>query len=183
MRLMSIVVGAVLITGGFYLVFSPGLSFLNVGWIAGILLLFAGVSGIVEYFATRKLNIMTKKDLAITSVAAALGIFMIINQTAQLVTTVVATYLFGVWIIMSGLSYVYSAIERKRLGFSWGWMMGIGVVEILVGIYAFFNPMFSAVAISLLIGFYIILAGLGFIVLGLMLGSSGTNSGDVYRRP
>lgn len=68
------------------------------------------------------------------------------------------------WLMLTGLLGVYAAIQLKKLGLSWGWTAGFGVLSIVAAGVALFAPPVTLAAIMGLIAGFAILSGIVFII-------------------
>ena len=78
-------------------------------------------------------------------------------------------YIFALWVMFSGILKLVHSFEVKRLEVS-GWlgMLLLGMVGVLLGFAALFNPIAAMITISILIGIFLIFQGISAILLWLM---------------
>lgn len=91
----------------------------------------------------------------------ALGIAIMLFPGASYVTL---SLLFGVIIILSGIFNIVMASSKTAIGR--GWMIAMGVVEILLGLFLTLFPALSAVTIPFFFGFWLLLKGFMLIGVG-----------------
>lgn len=179
MKVLTIIIGILLVIVGFFCLFTPGLTLLSIGWLLGLMLLLAGISIIVDYFAMRRAFAFSGWNLFLGIITAVMGALLLINQPLRMVTDVIAIYMLGVWMLIMGIVRVVEAIQlRKVPGSGWGWLLVLGVIMALVGVYSFLHPMVAAFTLAWLIGIYIIVAGVDLITLGTMLHKTTTIDGE-----
>ena len=70
---------------------------------------------------------------------------------------------WGITIVVGGITRIVGSMVLRGRG--WGWVLVIGIAELIVGIAALVWPNVTAYVILLLIGFYAIVAGILQIVL------------------
>ncbi len=164
MKVLRIIIGVVLLITGIWCLFTPFSTYLSIAWILGFVMLFEGVMSIVTYCMTHKQNAMvTGWDLfegIITS------IFALIILSHQLLTDVMLPYCFGVWMMVSGVTRIVEAFKKKSVTQKskiWIALLVVGILCILVGIYALFHPILAAFSLGVLIGFILIMQGINFI--------------------
>ena len=96
----------------------------------------------------------------------ALGILILLFPGVSYITM---SMLFGIVIALSGIMYIGMGIKRKMKGS--GWLIFGGAFELLLGIFLSFSPGVSAIALPLVLGFWLLFKG--FSLLGLIF-SIGT---------
>lgn len=161
MVVLSIIVGILLMMGGIACLFSPGATFLASGYVVAILLLIYGIVGIVNVVRKRAHPVMLIVDI----LAIIIGIIAIIKPGSTLAIDVLMTYLLAAWFVVQGGVSIFVSIKARAVQSGWVFGLILGIIGVLLGIYSFFNPMVSALAIGILIGIYLIEAGLSMIVL------------------
>lgn len=97
--------------------------------------------------------------------AVIIGIIAIFRPGTTLLMDGFMAYLFAAWFVIQGIISIYLAFKVKGIKKGWYWGLILGILGLIVGIYSFFHPMVSIVTIGILIGVYLIEAGLNMIVL------------------
>ena len=92
----------------------------------------------------------------------ALGIVILIFPEASYITMSV---LFGIVFALSGIMYIWMGFQRQLKGK--GWYIVGGIVELGLGIFLTLNPALSAIALPMVLGFWLLFKG--FSLLGLTL--------------
>ena len=99
-------------------------------------------------------------------VALALGVYTFLNPG---MTAIALVIVFGIFLIVRGVAEVVTAIQlRSVIEYEWVWVLS-GVVSAILGAYLVVQPGNGALALLWLIGFYAILAGILYIVIGFRL--------------
>ena len=167
MKVVSYILGGLLIVAGIACLFNPGSTVLATGYVMAILLLIYGIVGII--------NVIMKKTLPIFLLAsipaAIIGIIAIVRPGTTLVFDAFMAILFAAWFIVQGITTIVIAAQTRRVRRGWGFSLAIGIISVVVGIYSFVHPTISLVAIGILIGIYLIEAGIDLIVLTATVGS------------
>ncbi len=167
MKVVSYILGGLLIVAGIACLFNPGSTVLATGYVMAILLLIYGIVGII--------NVIMKKTLPIFLLAsipaAIIGIIAIVRPGTTLVFDAFMAILFAAWFIVQGITTIVIAVQTRRVRRGWGFSLAIGIISVVVGIYSFVHPTISLVAIGILIGIYLIEAGIDLIVLTATVGS------------
>lgn len=167
MKVLTIILGILLIIGGIFCIATPGSTFLSIGWLVGLGFLLAGIDEIVMYWSRRYLR--SGWALAGGILTALLGGFLLFNSWANFFADMVILYMTGAFLILAGIFRIVTAVQSRHLSHTWGWMLALGILTILVGGYSLFHPTVAAIALGWLIGFYVILAGIEMIQLGINL--------------
>ena len=69
--------------------------------------------------------------------------------------------------MFTGISRFANSFELRRLGVrGWGWFTAMGIVLALVGFLSFLDPLTGAVAITVLVGVFLIVQGVAFLLRG-----------------
>jgi uncharacterized membrane protein HdeD (DUF308 family) len=169
MKILTIIVGVLVTISGMYCLSMPGATFLNLGWLTGLSLAVSGVSAITVYAVRRKNKSAVMWDLWSGVLSVLVGALMICNLYAQLLTDIALIYMFAGWLILSGVLRIAASVKLKAMGFSWAWILIFGALSVLLGIYSSLHPLFTAITLGYLIGFWIISAGLNLTALGVSI--------------
>lgn len=161
MVFLSVIVGVLLMMGGIACLFSPGMTFLNTGYVIAILLLIYGIVGIINVIKKRAQPV----ELVVDILAIIVGVLGIFRPMDTLVIDAILAYLVAAWFVIQGGISIFVSIRAKAYRKNWYWGLILGIIGLIVGIYSFFHPMVSAITIGILIGIYLIQAGLNMIVL------------------
>ena len=161
MVVLSIIVGVLLMMAGIACLFSPGATFLASGYVLAILMLIYGIVGIVNVIRKKAHPAMLVVDL----LAVIIGVIAILKPGTTLAIDILMTYLVAAWFVIQGGISIYVSIKARAYQSGWVFGLILGIIGVLLGAYSFFNPMVSALAIGILIGIYLIEAGLSMIVL------------------
>jgi len=105
----------------------------------------------------------------------ALGILMIIAGVIALMSLLLATVasvlIVGVMMIVSGIMEIIHGFQMKRWSRFFLWIV-IGALYIVGGVFAVSNPLLASVALTLLLGIFLIAAGVARIVLAMQMRTS-----------
>ncbi|EUJ30553.1 hypothetical protein MFLO_10478 [Listeria floridensis FSL S10-1187] len=134
----------------------------------GALLLISGVFHIISYFIDQNYRHLSGWVLADGILSTLLAILLLSNQFAGAASLVLV---FAMWVLFAGITRTIGAFSLKQDGFSsWGYVLVLGILGILLGFIALFNPVVSAVGIVFLMGFFFILEGIGAIATFFVVG-------------
>jgi uncharacterized membrane protein HdeD (DUF308 family) len=159
-----LVQGILLVILSFYVFNHPVVALATLSFWISLMILFAGLAGIIGWFAAGPEQRETT-DLLWSIASALLGLLLLakIGFAMDLFTN-----LLGIWMIITGGWLIKHGWANKDNGAS-GWITVItGVVSIIVGLIVIFNIAAGAVAVSTLVGLQLLLAGIGLIILSLI---------------
>ncbi|EDO0842269.1 HdeD family acid-resistance protein, partial [Listeria monocytogenes] len=81
--------------------------------------------------------------------------------------------LFGMWVLFAGIMRTIGAFTAKQNNVQgWGWILTIGIIGIIVGFIALFNPVVSAIGIVLVVAIFFIVQGIGAIATFFFIGKN-----------
>lgn len=158
---MILLQGILLIILSYYIFNHPVEVLAGISAWFGLLVLAAGVIGIIAWTAADKEG---RESLTLfwSIATAALGLLMLLNLLA---TMKILTVIFGLWMLVTGL-HLTSSGWRIKNDHSLGWIMVIaGLISIVVAIMIIFNIGTGAVGISTLLGLQVLIAGIALVVL------------------
>lgn len=154
---LLLVQGIALIVLGFLLFTSPGATAAALVMLLGIYWLVSGVVNIVWLFFDRK-SWGWKLVIGILGIIAGL---LILNHPLWSTILVPTTLIIvmGVWGIMLGIV----ALIQAFTGGGWGAAI-LGILSIIFGIILLANPIFAAIGLPFVLGFFAVVGGIGALV-------------------
>ena len=169
MTVLFIVLGILLVLGGFSCIFTPVLTFMNIGYFVVILITIFGIVDIVKSIVEKRFGI----SFVFSILSVLLGIAMISFPESLLLAEGVMLIVTAVWFVLMGIVTIISSVTTTKATGSKIWIPQLifGILAVLVGVYSFFNPMLLAISFGVLIGIF-------FIETGFTLMFSGTIARD-----
>lgn len=163
-----LVLGILLIAGGIYVFQTPEESYITLSVFFAILILLDGISAIV--FALSNTNMDGWGwQLANGILSTFIGVVLFVHPA---LTMSILPLFVGFWIIMKGGMVVGVSFDLKKVNQSgWGWMLFLGLINILFGIAIIANPIIGVSFILFITAFAFISMGISFIVLSMKLRS------------
>lgn len=105
----------------------------------------------------------------------ALGALMIVAGFVALMSLLLATiasvFVVGVMMILSGIMEIFHGLQMKRWSRFFLWVI-IGALYCVGGVFAISNPLLASAALTLLLGMFLIAAGVFRIVLAMQMRAS-----------
>ena len=173
MRLISVILGILLIAGGVMSIVSPGAVALNLGALIGLYILIHGVGTLINQTRFRHWG---SDGWAVGGaiLAILIGAALMTSARFQWLTNLAVVFMAGLWILAAGIVCVATAFRMRRFSqalpwekprTSWLWLLLLGVLLIAMGILAYVHLMLGIVTIGVMLGVYVISAGIHLIAL------------------
>lgn len=157
MSVLFIILGLLLVVAGFSCIFTPLLTFMNTGYFIVILVTAFGIIGIIKAIAEKRFGI----NFVFSILSILLGVVMLLFPGSLLFAEGVMLVMAAIWFVLMGIVTIINAITVTKAADSGFWVLQLifGILAILVGGYAFFQPMLMAVSLGVLIGIFFIETG------------------------
>lgn len=167
-RVLWVLAGLLLVAAGVTCLMSPGAAVSSLSLFLGIAMLFSGIVDIVIFAAGHSYMIGSGWFLVDGILTALLSIFVLCDQWF---TALTLPFIFGMWLMFSGISKFVNSFDLQRLGVrGWGWFTALGLLLAVAGFISFLNPVAGLVAISAAVGVFLILQGVASILRGCFSG-------------
>ena len=161
------ITGFLLAICGVFAIANAGLSFISMAFPIGVVLV---IVGIVECFSYKKAiqNEEGKHWLLIEGLTT--FILGIVVLTGQLAADIAVPVVFGMWIMISGIrgfvvvTQVMESKEKKDIDFYWNF--GVSALNVIFGIYTFFNSMLFQFPVLLMLGACFVVQGAHVLKIG-----------------
>jgi uncharacterized membrane protein HdeD (DUF308 family) len=162
---LLLIQGILLILASIFIFRHPAASLAGLSiWFATLILL-AGIVSTILYFKSDKEE-RDWTDLLWGLLTVLIGILMITNLGATMITV---TFMFGLWMILTGVSIFSSGWKIRGVEGSNAWLIiVIGALSIIAGLMVAFNFAIGTVTITVLFGLQVLLAGLGLVFLAFL---------------
>lgn len=161
MRILSIIIGVLLIAAGIYCLCNQDVAAMSAGIVLGLLMLIAGIVEIVIFAGTSRFILGSGWLLLDGVLTVVMSLFLLFNHWFTMMSLPI---LFTVWLLFSGVSRFVSAFDLKALGMrGWGWILALGIVLLVFGVVCMMDPWVSVVAVGVTVGLVLILEGIGTI--------------------
>ena len=147
---VSILASALMLIVALFLIFKPAESLSLITILFGLIIMIDGVIHIINYFKIDP----TQKLMSFELIEGLIEVF------AGAVITVCADALieflpiiFAIWIILKSLITFQMALNIKSVpNTSWGLMVIVAIIGILLGYFVIFNPFEASMAVTTLVG-------------------------------
>jgi len=161
---MILIQGILMIVLSIMIIRNPEAVLSAAAFYAGLVVLIAGVVGIIAYFANDKNNreIFTLLGSAATLIV---GIMMVSNL---FVTAKAITILFGLIVSLVGLVLLSGSWNNRKSWSLWWIIALLGFIGLCIGIKSMLDVYSGAESISSLIGIAVMISGIGLICLAIL---------------
>ncbi len=162
-RALLLIFGILMVILGCILFAIPGANSLALSYIVCILMLLYGIAEIVFYIANRKGHAVSGWVLADGIITAILSLLLLFMPVVQILTM---SIMFAVWVLFTGVTRTSAAFVAKDLGESnWGWILAVGIIGILLGVWLMFDPLLAIITIGFLVAVAFIMQGVSAIAI------------------
>lgn len=167
-RVLWVLAGFLLVVAGVTCLMSPGAAVSSLSLFLGIAMLFSGIVDIVIFAAGHNYMVGSGWFLVDGILTVLLSIFILCDQWF---TALTLPFIFGMWLMFSGISKFVNSFDLQRLGVrGWGWFTAFGLLLAVAGFISFLNPVAGLVTISAAVGVFLILQGVASILRGCFSG-------------
>lgn len=151
MPLVSIVLGI-------YLILQPNTATVAICSLIGWLVLLAGAAGAVNALTFQRATFMTSPLLPLSIAGIMVGLFFI---TRPYTLMEIVGLIICVFLMIQGMTNIQTSVNRKRWGDSLWWLpLAIGIVCVVLGIYALFAPGASTALMMRVAGIMLAFSGI-----------------------
>ena len=167
MRFLTIVTGVFFIAGGVYLVSQEGITFLSVAFPIGLLFLISGLIEVISHNAYRGDEDAGTWVLIDGLTTFVLGALIIHGKISQ---DIVAPQVMGLWVLITGIRNMSKAWEKieDRNSYFYDHLF-VGLLNLLVGLYVFFNADIFNLASITIVGICIVVQGINIANAGITI--------------
>ena len=161
-RAVQIGLGIIIVILSVVVILNPVLGFISLVWIVGVLLFVIGIEMIVSHMLTPH-----RSRFAGIALGIAVIILAIISIGFPLIASIILATLFGIALLLSGISKIIHGINDKH-NKNWkrGFSMGVGALSIALAIMVLIFPVFGIAFAGLLIGIALLVTGSQMITTG-----------------
>lgn len=153
----NIVSGAAFFILGVILVIFPKTSLILLSRVAGAVMLASGIIRILGYFSKDLYYLAFQFDFALGILSVLFGAIFFFKPTAVISAIQV---LMGVFVLINGLFALQTAMDSKKFGMKFWWVLLIfSVLSSVFGLALIVNPFSTASAIAKMIGMTLLFVG------------------------
>ncbi len=161
MRVLSIILGIILIIGGIACMSTPIRTFVDGGYFLAAMLLVWGIYGIITGISKKRYGFL----FVFSIISTIMGFVLLFVPSFKFVADIVILIAMACWFVVRGVTAICASIKLKDISSSWGWGVFLGVLDVIVGIYSFVRPFALAIGIGIMLGIYFIISGINLIAM------------------
>lgn len=174
MRLVTTTMGMLILIGGVFLITQEGLLFTQIVFPLGAIFIIVGIIECLSYKSYRGDEEEKSWVLIDGATTLSLGFIIFMNQ---ITLEIVASKVFGLWVLIIGIRNFVRSIEHSRKAKEMevdkptGYYnhLVIGVLNFGVGLYSFFNPVLFNFHTMVLVGVCLIVEGINIVNVGISI--------------
>lgn len=160
-RVLMLIFGILLIGLGIVLFASPIANSVVLAYVICILMAVYGIAEIIFYIVRRKDGAASGWALTDGIITTILGLMLLFIPGAQIPTM---TILFAFWVLFTGVTRTAAAFTSKSAGArNWGFLLVVGIIGILLGIWLLCDPLLAVVTIGYLLPLAFLVQGVSAI--------------------
>lgn len=168
MRVLTIILGILLVIGGIYCISAPVATYATLGWVIGLSMVVEGVGSVIAWNDLRALGLANGWTLAGSILSLVFGVFLLGSYALQFAVDMFFAYLIAIWLVVGGITRIVAAISvRGSLGQArargWVAQLVLGVLIVIMGVLCIFNPLSIMAGVGLMWGMSIVIVGAGLI--------------------
>ncbi len=170
MKALQVIIGILAMIAGVFCFCRPDFSILFVGFIVTVILLIAGIVGVIGYAKGRSDAKKGKFNEAAPGVGSLIfGIIALIfslialfSEDLRISIGLIIVIVFAVWLVVQGIRTIIMSCKMKNESDNGGWVAGLilGILLTLVAILAATNFFVSLFAYSFMLGIMLITLGI-----------------------
>ena len=164
MRILTMLTGILFMGAGIFLVANEGVTFLSVAFIVGWMFVIAGVVECLSYSSYRGDNVERSWILNDGLTTFVLGGLILLNKISA---DAVVPMILGLWVLIAGIrNFVHAWEHIEERGNAFYDHLIIGLLNIVFGIYVFFDGEIFNLASITMIGLCVIVQGINILHIG-----------------
>ncbi len=168
MRSLNMIIGALFVIAGVAMIAGfNGITFLSVAFVIGLLFMVAGVLGCMSYKSNREDSVDSTWVVVDGATTFVLGFLIISNKLAS---DAAVPLVLGLWIAVTGIRNLTRALEKADVkdSYFYGHLV-IGLVNVIAGLYMFFNNDLLMLPVGILVGICLLVHGLNIFMVAITI--------------
>lgn len=161
LRGIQIGLGIITVILAIYALAFPAVTFLAVIIILAIVLFIAGIEKIIT-----GIFLPVKGRWATIAFGVLVLIFAGLAISFPVATALVVAVFVGIGLIFNGCARIAESVSGKHSGWAKFFLIGVGILSILIGAIILASPLFGAVFIGIIIAFGLLITGIQMIAVG-----------------
>lgn len=162
-----LLLGVLFIIGSFYVYSLPGESYITLSLFFAAFILVDGIGSIILAVSNSKNMEGWGWQLTGGIISALIGFGLFIHPGLSMA---ILPVFIGFWILMKGMLVTGTSFDLKSHGVKgWGWILVLGIINILLGLMMIINPVFGASMVLIFTAIALLTLGISMIAVSLRL--------------
>lgn len=167
MRVLKILSGLILIFTGIWCFANQGVSFNALAFVLGIVMILVGIVGACTFLFMKNRPEGLGWLISESLITIILGIVVL---SGLLATDIVISVFFGMWLIFSSANRIVGSLTMLRQKSpAWGYILGLGTLGLIIGVYSFINVGVAMMSVGMLVAFFFFIYGINVFAMGVAL--------------
>lgn len=176
----SLIISLIFVVIGLFLFIKPDATISLISYTIGGVILTSGIFSAYKYFTAESLGNTINFDLVFGVLLIIAGLFLIIKPTAL---ASLFPIILGIWIIINSVTkFQYALVLKKVKNEDWVGAALISGLMFIWGVVLLFNPFKSALAITQIIGIFIIVYAVLDIINNFIIKKNVNNMLDTFKK-
>ena len=164
MRILTMLTGILFMGAGIFLVANEGVTFLSVAFVVGVMFVIAGIVECLSYNSYRGDNVEKSWILNDGLTTFVLGVLILLNKISA---DAVVPMILGLWVLITGIrNFVHAWEHIEDRGSMFYDHLIVGLLNIIFGLYVFFDSEIFNLASITMIGLCVIVQGINILHVG-----------------
>ena len=178
MKVLTIILGALLIVAGIYCATAPVETYSVISWLIGFSMVVEGIASVVTWNERRLFGFADGWTLVGAIASIVLGALLLGSYFLQSAVDYFIAYVIAAWLIIAGVTRVIAAFSMRNFqeangtdvfGSNWVIMAVFGVLVAVLGVLCVLNPTAIMAGVGFMLGFSVFMVGLGFVSRGMQM--------------
>jgi uncharacterized membrane protein HdeD (DUF308 family) len=162
LRAVQIGLGALTIALSIFVLVFPGLTFISVVWVLGIVLFFVGIEEIIVGIFSPRKSRWSSIGLGILVL-----IFAGIAMSYPIAAAITIIIFIGIAFLINGIARIIEGISGRQAGVTRVFLIGVGILAIALSAAVLISPLFGVRLAGILIGIGLLITGIQMISTGI----------------
>jgi uncharacterized membrane protein HdeD (DUF308 family) len=162
LRAVQIALGVLTIALSIFALAHPGATFISVVWILAVVLFFVGIEEILVGIFSPRRSRWSSIGLGILVL-----IFAGIAMSFPVAAAITIIIFIGIAFLINGIARIIEGFSGKHSGISRAFLIGVGILAIVLSVAVLASPFFGAVLAGIIIGIGLLITGIQMIFAGI----------------
>ena len=172
LKIVSVILGIMMMGSGIYCLATPGLTFLTIGWIIAFNMIADAIGDIFTWRERRDEGMANGWTLAAAIVSLIFGVVLLGSNVMRLSMDLFVAHMAATWLTVIGIlrlirsTHLYQfhkTSDKEGIARYWWVVLINGIALIILGILSMMNPSITALAIGTMMGMNVLFAGISLI--------------------